>query len=325
MQELKARLAQEFPLIEEALEKACTCLPQPVQPIAAHIFAAGGKRLRPFLTVLLARYFGYKGQDIYDLAVSMEMLHAATLLHDDVLDGAQTRRGHVAAHKRFDITSTILAGDALLAAANIHVGSYGDVRLCHCFSEATLQTATGEILEIQQLRNLNQDASIYEQIVLGKTAWLLRASCVMGALRASAPDVALQAVATYGQELGMAFQMVDDALDFAPEAMTGKPTGGDLCEGKLTPPIRMYRESLHGKEQHEFDAAFSAGTFNATEAARLGAEICRLGFDAQTRHEAGKALDRARKALDIFAPYSTGGEEGQLLLQMTDYVQKRQK
>ncbi len=325
MQELKTRLAQEFPLMEEALEKACARLPQPIQPIASHIFAAGGKRLRPFLTVLLARYFGYTGQDIYDLAVSMEMLHAATLLHDDVLDGADLRRGQIAAHKRFDTTSTILAGDALLAAANMHVGSYGDVRLCHCFSEATLQTAAGEILEIQNLRNLKQDDDTYERVVLGKTAWLLRASCIMGALRAGAPDDALQAVGTYGQELGMAFQMVDDALDFAPEAITGKPTGGDLCEGKLTPPIRMYRESLQGKEQSDFDAAFSAGTFSAAEAALLGAEICRLGFDAQTRKKAGEALDRARQAIDIFAPYSMGGEERQILLQMTDYVQNRQK
>ncbi len=325
MQELKARLAEEFPHIEEALQKACAALPQPVQPIASHIFAAGGKRLRPFLTILWARAFGYTGQDIYDLAITMEMLHAATLLHDDILDGAETRRGHIAAHRQFDTTSTILAGDALLAAANMHVGRYGDVRLCHCFSEATLQTATGEILEIQHLRDLQQDQSLYEQIVLGKTAWLLRASCVMGALRAGASEQALQTVATYGQELGMAFQMVDDALDFAPEAITGKPTGGDLCEGKLTPPIRMYRESLQGKEQSDFDAAFSAGEISAAQAAHLGAEICRLGFDVQTRHKAGQALDKARHALDILAPVTQGEQELALLRQMTEYVQMRQK
>ncbi len=329
MQELKSRLTIEFPLIESALQKSCADLPQTVRPIAEHIFSAGGKRLRPFLVVIMARFFGYQNQDIYDLAVCMEMLHAATLLHDDILDGADTRRGSIAAHKCFDLNSTILVGDALLAAANMRVSQYDDVRLCRCFSEATLQTATGEILEIQYLRRLDQSPDIYDKIVLGKTAWLLRASCLMGALKANVSDSTLEAVANYGQELGMAFQMVDDALDFAPEAITGKPSGGDLCEGKLTPPIRMYRESLHGKAQNDFDLAFSTGSFTPDEAAKLGEEICRLGFDLKTRQIAGASLDKARESLHILnadnAANDSNEQEFTILMQMADYVQQRQK
>ncbi len=325
MSDLKTRLIDEFPPMEAALDKALALLPQSVEPIAAHIFAAGGKRLRPFLTILCARLLGYAEDDIYDLAISMEMLHAATLLHDDVLDDADSRRGSPSAHTVFGTTNTILAGDAILAAANLLVASYGDVRLCRCFSEATMQTASGEILEIQYLRNIEQEAHIYEQIVLGKTAWLLRASCTMGALRAAASEAELEALAVYGQELGMAFQMVDDALDFAPEELTGKPTGGDLCEGKLTPPIRLYRESLQGEAKAAFDAAFVAGEFSAADAARLGAEICRLGFDTQTRQKAGEALERARQALDSLPSQYKSKIECDLLMEMTNYVQKRQK
>ncbi len=324
MQDLKDRLLQEFPPMEAALDKAVTTLPEPVKPIAEHIFAAGGKRLRPFLVVLTARMFGYTDDDIYDLAISMEMLHAATLLHDDVLDDADSRRGSPAAHTVFDTTNTILAGDAILAAANLLVAGYADVRLCRCFSEATMQTAAGEILEIEQLRRIEQEEHVYDHIVLGKTAWLLRASCVMGALRAGASEQELDAVATYGQELGMAFQMVDDALDFAPEEVTGKPTGGDLCEGKLTPPIRLYRESLQDEARQAFDTAFMAGSFSAAEAANIGAEICRLGFDTQTRQKAGEALQRAKQALEIL-PCLEGKVERDLLIEMADYVQKRQK
>ena len=129
---LKARLALELPPINKALSRAAEGLPHPVRPIARHIFEAGGKRLRPLLTILMARLLGYDKKDIYDLAVTMEMLHAATLLHDDVLDNADTRRGKPAAHTIFNATSTILAGDAMLAHANALVARCGDPRLCLC-------------------------------------------------------------------------------------------------------------------------------------------------------------------------------------------------
>ncbi len=321
MQIIKQRLQLELPLIETALDKALHTLPNSVQPIAAHIFSAGGKRLRPFLTVLMARLLGYKGQDIYDLAISMEMLHAATLLHDDVLDGASTRRGQSTAHNVFDVRSTILAGDAMLAAANMLVSSFDDIRLCHCFSEATMRTAAGEILEIKHLHSINQDANIYEEIILGKTAWLLRATCVLGALQAKASLHIIEQVGIYGQELGMAFQMVDDALDFAPEEITGKPTGGDLREGKLTPPLQFYRENLVESERAQFDKDFMAGAFSADDAKRIGAEICSLGFDNKTRKLAENSIAKALQALDSLPR----GSEWDVLKEMTDYVLKREK
>lgn len=321
MRDLKQRLASELPLLEAALARAAQTLPEPARPVVRHIFAAGGKRLRPFLTVMLARLLGYSGDDIHDLAVSMEMLHAATLLHDDVLDGADTRRGTAAAHTRFGVTATILAGDALLAGANLMVSGHGDARLCACFAEATARTAAGEILEIEHLRRVDQPAAVYHAVVQGKTAWLLRASCLLGALRAGAGRDAQAAAGEYGEHLGMAFQMVDDALDFAPAEATGKPTGGDLREGKLTPPVRLYRESLEDGERAAFDAAFVAGAFSESEAERISAAIRRQGFDAATRRMAGAFLQQALDALDRLPD----GAEKSVLRQMAEYVQHREK
>lgn len=321
MDTLKKRLRAELPSIESALTRAVQGLPPPVQPLAEHILTAGGKRLRPFLTVLMARLLGYAADDIYELAISMEMLHAATLLHDDVLDNAATRRGKTVAHVRFGITPTILAGDALLAAANQIVARHGDTRLTTCFSDATARTAAGEIREIECMRRVDQDAEVYLDIVLGKTAWLIRASCEMGALKAGASPAQIEAAALYGVNVGMAFQMVDDALDFAPAGITGKPTGGDLLEGKLTPPVRLYRASLSIEERAAFDAAFATGMFSQADAESISQRIREEGFDAQTRTQAGNFLEKAADALRGLPD----GPEQPILVHMMDYVQNREK
>lgn len=326
---LKLRLGKELPRINAALERATALLPAPARPVAGHIFAAGGKRLRPFLVLLAARLLGYTGDDAYDLAVSMEMLHAATLLHDDVLDEATTRRGREAAHLRFGAKATILAGDALLATANHIVAGWNSPEMCACFSAATAQTAGGEILEIQHMRDLEQGPEVYEEIVRGKTAWLLRSSCLMGALCArergavagEAAQAHCAALATYGECLGMAFQMVDDAIDMAPESVTGKPTGGDIREGKLTPPIRLYRESLPSGERADFDTAFAAGSFADADIERIARGIRDKGFDTATRALAGEYLDKARAALATLP----NGDERSLLNAMIGYVQNREK
>ncbi|WP_165177560.1 polyprenyl synthetase family protein [Desulfovibrio sp. ZJ369] len=318
---LKARLALELPPINRALARAVDTLPEPVRPVARHIFEAGGKRLRPLLTVLTARLLGYAAEDIYELAATMEMLHGATLLHDDVLDNALSRRGRPAAHTLFDVPTVILAGDALLAGANALVAGFDDPRLTRCFSEATSRTAAGEILEIASQGRVDLPAAEYQEVVRGKTAWLIRASCELGALRAGAEAAAVAAAGAYGENLGMAFQLVDDALDFAPSSVTGKPTGGDVREGKLTPPLRLYRLSLNREERAAFDAAFSCGLMTEHDAEAIAGRIRDAAFDAQTRLDADAYLDAARAALDNL-PHLP---ERDLMRQMADYVRDRKK
>ena len=318
---LKARLALELPSINGALDDILAGMPAPALPAARHTIKAGGKRLRPALTVLTARLFGCADPASYRLGATMEMLHAATLMHDDVIDNADTRRGRPAAHTVFGATQAILAGDALLSVANDCVAAFGNPRLCSIFSKATYETAAGEILELDAMHNAGLTARAYEDIIRGKTACLIRSACEMGAVFAGAPEEGVAAIGTFGENIGMAFQMVDDALDCAPEAATGKPTGGDLREGKLTPPLRLYRDTLEGDALATFDRKFVDGGFSPEETASICEAVRVLGFDAQTRAMADRYLDLAREALTGLPDRA----ERDILREMADYVRDRSK
>ena len=318
---LTIRLAAELPAISHALDQAVDALPASVQPVARHVLYAGGKRLRPFLTVLFARLWGYRENDIYLLAAAVEVLHVATLLHDDVLDDAITRRGKPAAHMLFGVVPAILAGDALLAHANRLVAEYGDCRLNACLAEATVRTAAGEIQEINYQRRVDQTTEIYSEIITDKTAWLIRASCEVGALRAGADQNGLDLAAQYGLQLGMAFQLVDDALDFAPPEETGKPSCGDVREGKLTPPLRLYREHLAPTERAAFDTDFCSGGLDDAAAQAIGARIRKLGFDAKGRQLADMHLEQARIALHALPD----NPERSILEHIIAHVRNREK
>lgn len=318
---LQNAIATEMDPINRALYDALDDLPAPARPIAKHIFDAGGKRLRPFLTVRMARLLDYDGDDIYRLAVSMEMLHAATLLHDDVLDNAASRRGLPAAHTIFPSAAVILAGDALLAHANAIVAGFGSPALSASFSRATSETAAGEILEISCLGRIDLTDGEYLEIARGKTGWLLAEACRMGAIRAGASMSEEEAALDFGMNLGLAFQIADDALDFAPRAITGKPTGGDAREGKFTPPLRLYRESLPEGQRAIFDRKFANGEIDEAEAEKIAEKMHELGIGRQVRNAAEVHLTRAREAL-LRLP---GKPERDILFLMTDYVARREK
>ncbi|MBD5552716.1 MAG: polyprenyl synthetase family protein [Desulfovibrio sp.] len=310
---LKTRLELELAPITRGIESAFALLPAACRPCATHVMAAGGKRLRPFLVVMFARLMGNGDAAVYPLAASMELLHAATLLHDDILDNAQARRGQPAAHTLFGIPATILAGDALLACGNAVVASYRKPALCQAYSEATMRTAAGEIAEMAAVGRPDLALADYLAIAQGKTGCLIAQSCAMGAIFAGAPDAEAELAATFGANLGAAFQIVDDALDFAPFAQTGKPSGSDLREGKPTPPIMFYRRDLPDKAA--FDSRF--GRFSQAEADAVSAAIA--PYAAESLALADQFLDQARAALTAFPDC----EEKQILAEMTDYIRNR--
>lgn len=313
------RLALESPHIDQAIATAIGELPAPARPMAAHIIDAGGKRLRPLLTVLAARLAGYERNEIYRLAACMEMLHAATLLHDDVLDNAATRRGKKAAHALFGIDKAILAGDALLAGGNAIVASFNDPALCICYSRATAKTAAGEILEMDSLRRPDLSLQEYLDIARGKTACLISQSCLMGALAARATARQAESLASYGENLGIGFQLVDDALDFASGLRTGKPLGGDLREGKLTPPLRFYRDSLDAGSRQDFDDKFIRNSFSEEELEDI---IAKTEFHSEAaRSMAGEFLAKAKKSLEPLPNCS----EKEILNQIADFIAARDK
>lgn len=317
----KEYLARHLDAVNTALMRACQRLPEPVRPIATHIFSAGGKRLRPILCLLAAGAAGHGGKRMPELAITMEMLHAATLLHDDVLDNSDTRRGSVSAHLAFGVTEAILAGDAMLACANEIVAEWGVPELCRIFSRATSETAAGEILELGVAGRPDMAQDCYEAIVRGKTAWLLRASCGLGAIAAGADARMAGLLEEYGEKLGMAFQLVDDALDFAPQEITGKPRGGDLREAKLTLPVMIFRQGLDQAARADFDRRFAAQSLTEEEIARLARLIHENGAAKQTRIHAQKYLDGALRALEGLAQ----SPERKVLEEICAFVRDREK
>ena len=319
MQELKTSLGREQPRINAAIARYIGELPPSSRPVAEHVLAAGGKRLRPFLTLTVGRALGAQDEDLYALGASIEMLHAATLLHDDILDNSELRRGKPAAHTRFGVSRAILAGDALLAKALLTVSGLGDTRLTGCIAEAVMRTAEGEILESAQLRDASVTHEGYLEMITGKTAWMLRASCELGALSAGAAPPLVSASAAFGLELGIAFQMVDDALDFAPSAETGKPRGGDLREGKITPPFSLYLEEQPAGAVERLRSAFERDSLEPAQLEALCEEIYNGGFAQKTREEADAHLRAAAKLLSLFP----ASGERIVLEQMLCYIQYR--
>ena len=314
--------ADELPKVEQCLHDRIEALSPYVRPTARHVIDAGGKRLRPLLTILTAKALGYAGDGIYPLACSLELLHAATLLHDDILDRAELRRGRPSAHILFGSTHTILAGDALLALANTMVAQYGLPELTACLSQAILSTVTGEIQEIARIRDVALTTDEYMEIITGKTACLIQAACQSGAILAAAATRHVRAASAFGLNLGVAFQLVDDALDYtSSKEVSGKPGGGDLREGKLTLPLILLLEKMPPAEKEAFTNSFKENTLSDTAIGNILGDVTNGGHAARTRELAAGFLEDARKSLGEF-PAST---EASLLAAALEGMAQRDK
>lgn len=316
---LERYFAEHLPRIDATIAREIGKLTPLVHPLARHILQSGGKRLRPILCILVAQSFGYKGTDIYPLATALELIHSATLLHDDILDQAELRRGKKAAHLLFGVTRTILTGDVLLALANKVVTSYQNVALLECISEAIFQTAVGEILEIEKMDQDELTEDEYLEIVVGKTGRLLEACCQAGAMVAGQDGQGLEAARLFGLNLGIAFQLVDDALDYDSSRETmGKPVGGDLREGKITLPLIFYLRELPENEQQRLRLAIKNGLDVNTEQ-KILQDINQMGLAALARKKALTFLNIAREKLSLF-PSSRYQE---ILSQVLDFIADR--
>lgn len=320
--QLKAAFLKELPVINAAIGQEIDALPALVRPVAAHVMDAGGKRLRPMLTILFARALDFKGENLHTLASSLEFLHSATLMHDDILDNAELRRGKPAAHTLFGITPTVLAGDVLLALANEIVARTGNPALTSCISRAIMQTATGEIMEIAAIRKADISREEYIEIITGKTAYLIQSACEFGVIAAGGSERARAGAITFGLNLGIAFQLVDDALDYTSRADTsGKPLGGDLREGKFTLPLLLYIQSLPEEQRASIIGELTDINLPPHRQDRIIADIAAQGFAEKTRSEAKSYLRLASQALDVL-PESL---EKKLLGAMIDFVLTRDK
>ena len=209
-----------------------------VRQVAEYIIGSGGKRMRPALVLLAAGAMGYAGRHHHDLAAVVEFIHTATLLHDDVVDESDLRRGRNTANAMFGNAASVLVGDFLYSRAFQMMVAVDDMRVMRVLSDATNVIAEGEVLQLMNCHDADVDERRYLQVIRYKTAKLFEAAAQLGALLGgAAPDVE-RALADYGMHLGTAFQLVDDVLDYSGlEGDTGKHLGDDLAEGKPTLPL----------------------------------------------------------------------------------------
>lgn len=208
-----------------------------IPEVTAHLVEAGGKRLRPMLTLAAARLCGYDGPYHIHLAATVEFIHTATLLHDDVVDESGQRRGRPTANLLWDNKSSVLVGDYLFSRSFQLMVETGSLTVLDILANASATIAEGEVLQLTAAQDLATSEDIYLQVVRGKTAALFAAACEVGGVIADAPEDQIKALYTYGDALGISFQIVDDLLDFAGTDAIGKNTGDDFRERKLTLPL----------------------------------------------------------------------------------------
>lgn len=202
--------------------------------INQYIFQNGGKRIRPAVLLLSAKLANYNGSNIIPLGAAIEMIHTASLLHDDVLDGAFIRRGQPSVNTKWGNKASVLAGDFLLSRASALTADHGNHKIIQIIADTVGQLTEGQTLELMRSGDLALDEEVYLKIVEGKTAVLFGAACRIGAVLGELPREAEEALGSYGHNIGMAFQLRDDVLDYISDSE--KPSGTDLREGKLTLP-----------------------------------------------------------------------------------------
>ena len=289
-----------------------------IPEVTQHLVGAGGKRIRPMLTLASARLMGYPGPFDVHLATTVEFIHTATLLHDDVVDESGQRRGRPTANLLWDNQSSVLVGDYLFARSFQLMVETGSLRVLDILSGAAATIAEGEVLQLTAARNLATDEATYLQVVRGKTAALFEAAAEVGALVAGASEPQVRAMAAYGDALGVSFQIVDDWLDYggAGDAI-GKNLGDDFREGKLTLPVIRALARADDAERAFWREAIERGRADDLDRAR--AILARHGTLDETRREALAWRDRARAALDAVP----GGPLRDMLADLADFVVER--
>ena len=273
----------------------------PVIPLLAdHIVAAGGKRLRPLLTVAAARAAGGTIENPIRLAAAVEFIHTATLLHDDIVDVSNLRRGKVAAHLIWGAPSSVLVGDFLFARAFELMVETGQMKALGILANASAVIAEGEVLQLTRSHDLNLDQDTYLKIISAKTAELFAAAAEAGAVGAGVDEAASQALRAYGLNLGLAFQLADDALDYGGASETlGKNAGDDFNEGKVTLPLLLAVQRTAGKEDSFWDRTINKGQRTEDDFDRARELIVGSGAVAATIDTAYDYADRAKAALAV--------------------------
>ncbi|MGB9712815.1 MAG: polyprenyl synthetase family protein [Dissulfurimicrobium sp.] len=294
-----------------------------INEITGHILFAGGKKVRPLLTVLSAILCGREIDEAYDLALVPEYLHAASLLHDDVVDDGKLRRGKPPAYTIWGNKATVLAGDFLYARAIELATRFEDIRIARVTAETVALMSEGEVMQLLHSKNPDFfDEQTYMDIIYRKTAALISMSCKIGALFAGADDTRVNALSNYGLCLGKAFQMIDDLLDYTADTKEfGKAVGADLAEGKLTLPLVYGLSIASPKEKSEIFLILKKDKHSPEELAWIKDLLETKGAFKYTKDKAEELIRIGCNGLDIFGSSETAG----ILKRLARFVVERRK
>ena len=287
-----------------------------------HIRQKTGKRMRPMLILLMARNYGAVTDSTLNAAVGLELLHTASLVHDDVVDESGERRGQASLNATYNNKVAVLVGDYLLSTALLHVAYTGNKQIVQYLAELGRTLASGEILQLSNIRSQGISEDVYYQVIRQKTAALFEACCAIGALSAGAAEADIVAAKEFGCNLGMIFQIRDDIFDYFESADIGKPTGNDMAEGKLTLPVIYALNTVGDEAMFTLARKVKEGTVTADEIAVLVDFTKNNGGIEYAR----RRMDELRMQCDAFIRGSVGDREiGDALTAYVDFVIRRTK
>jgi octaprenyl-diphosphate synthase len=324
MIDLKQKILSAVEVDLKEIEKALSDNLNPyldlVTEVAGHLLFSGGKRLRPLLMVLSARLCGYTGNYEKTFSTALEYLHTATLLHDDLVDEATLRRGKEVAHSNWGNSITVLVGDYLLARALSISAGTGRLRIVQILAELTENMSQGEVHQLMRKGDVNLKEEEYLEVIRRKTAMLFEAACQVSAVIAEAAAASEKALADFGYNLGIAFQMADDLFDYTLTTSDfGKEVGADLREGKLTLPVISALDKATADDRDLMINIIQDPNFSPEDFRTLVELLDKHGGIAYTRKAAASYIETAKQALSIFEPT----QAKDIMMDIADYALAR--
>lgn len=316
-QKILTAVENDLSEIEKALSDNLNPYLDLVSDVAGHIIFSGGKRLRPLLMVLSARICGYTGNYDVTFSTAIEYLHAATLLHDDLVDSAALRRGKPVAHSKWGNSIAVLVGDFLLSRALSISAGTGNLKVIRILSKLTEDMSQGEVLQFIRKGDVSLTEAEYLEVIRRKTALLFKAACWVSAVIADASDDEESALSDYGFNLGIAFQMADDLFDYTLETSDlGKEIGADLKEGKMTLPVIYALKQANSTDKDLMVKIIEDKNFSVADFKTLVGMLQKYGGIAYTEKKAAFYIKRAKEALSVF----NSSETKETLLDIAEYA-----
>jgi octaprenyl-diphosphate synthase len=313
-------LNDEILRVEEQFRKDLESRVPLIRKVGEYVLASGGKRVRPMMLLLSAKLAGYQGESHVGLASVVEFIHTATLLHDDVVDSAVLRRGQDSANAVWGNEASVLVGDFLFAKSFSIMVREGNLEILKTLSDATTQMAEGEVLQLISTCDVELDEERYIEVVRNKTAVLLSAASRCGALLGACPPEQEEALSAYGMDLGIAFQFMDDALDYvADQDAFGKECGHDLLEGKVTLPLIHTLKRCNAEERKSIAGIIEQETLPEEDLKYIVGLIHSYDGIDYTRDRAKLLIESAKGHLALFADCPAK----EAMIRLADYVVSR--